>query len=339
MFFDLYEEESEIMIDESVQLDEFEVLMMSEGMEGELYEVLEMVNESNEEFHNLQTRMMGLEHHAVMSENALLLEEGKKNFMQSAKDWFVTMWKKITAWFQKVFQNVKEMADRDASLIKKHKAAIAGKTSKGVKLYNWTNGGLEKLIENVRGINPADAKTFKGEEAAKKYQAAIVGHEVGDKSFVKEAKKAIRGEEKSESNTMSASDAIAYLETAKKDIAVIKLAKNTSDKLYKQAISMAKIAEKSEVGQMKIDGDDKETVKGRKELGGIEIKNLKTLCTVANQAFGCALDLLRERRADARAAVINMAKNSPKVKDVKAEEVKEEETKSESVNVLELFSL
>lgn len=332
MFFtDVYNEEAELMLEDSVQLDEYEVMMIAEEMDGELYEAMEIVNESNEEFFNLQAKMMHLEHHAVVSENAELLSEGKQGFFQSAKQWFINLWKKITAWFQSVFESIKGMADKDAKLVKKYKKELAGKSTKDLELYNWKNGKLTTLLENVSKISPEDASKFDGKTAAKKYRSSILGFSVKeDGNFIKLAKEKVRGKEKSAKNVMTGEEAISYLETAKTDIATIKLAKKTSDKLYKQAINKVEIEGRSEYKQGKIDGmSDKKLDKTKKDSGKT-IANLKTLCNVANQAFACTIDLLKERRSDARLAVKNMAKGLK-------EEEKEEANKSESV--LDLFSI
>ena len=58
----------------------------------------EILVEAEASYGNIVRRMMTLEHKAIVTEDATLLQEAGKGFVQTVKDWIVKWYTKIKNW-------------------------------------------------------------------------------------------------------------------------------------------------------------------------------------------------------------------------------------------------
>jgi len=73
---------------------------------GEFEEAFEICLESEREWHNLEMKMTRAEHTAIVNEDTALMEGAVGDFFAKAKQWFITLGKKIKEFFKRLIERI-----------------------------------------------------------------------------------------------------------------------------------------------------------------------------------------------------------------------------------------
>jgi hypothetical protein len=95
--------------------------------------ILEALMDAQSELHNLNMSMIRLEHKAVVSENAQLLEAGIGDYWKKFVAWIKKMWDKVKAWFREMwtkmttyFMNTEKFIEKYGGVLKSSSLNIKG---------------------------------------------------------------------------------------------------------------------------------------------------------------------------------------------------------------------
>jgi hypothetical protein len=99
----------------------------------DLYGAIDMIIESEREWHTLEMKMIKAEHTAIVTEDTALMEGAISDFYQKAKAWFVSMWKKIQEFISRLIERIGVFFMSAKKFVSKYGAALEKLTSNEMK--------------------------------------------------------------------------------------------------------------------------------------------------------------------------------------------------------------
>lgn len=324
MFFnDVYNKNNEILA-ESVVADEFNVEMYAEEMTGELSDMYEVIMESDAEFFNLQEKMMKLEHCAIVTENAMLLEEGKENFGKKILEKMKNMWEKVKAFLRKVKEWFLNIVQNDKKFLAKHGDALkkAGSIDFEYGVGAITAGNVPALVSDManRVKSGVDNESNKGSVKDLAAQKLLGVNE-------SEMKKALEDAAKKGAGKVTGAQLFELISGFKKDKAELDKLERECDQFFKVVI--AKI--KSEATYTKDTTGEKDNSAGKQ----IQVANV--YANTVSKYIGICTDLLKKRKMAARSAAVRLVKGGGSEEPKNALIVKEGFEFGNYENVLDMF--
>lgn len=120
------------------------------SIQADLSGVLSLVLETESTFNNIQTKMFRLEHDAIVSENAALLEEGKNDYFKKVVDALKAAWQAVTSFFKKVYIAIMNKVQSIDSFLKGNQAKLTGIPEEKlkevtVKIHDYDKAAFGKL--------------------------------------------------------------------------------------------------------------------------------------------------------------------------------------------------
>jgi len=132
---------------------------------GEVEEAFEICLESEREWHQLEMKMARAEHSAIVNEDAPLMEAAVGDFFAKAKQWFITLGKKIKEFFKRLVERIGVFfmgAKKFVAKYGKQLAALGNNEIKGVvKMFpKVANGGVDTgasiLVQKAASVSDAE---------------------------------------------------------------------------------------------------------------------------------------------------------------------------------------
>jgi len=295
--------------------------------------MMNIIMESQEEFHNLITSMIRLEHTSIISENKKLMEAGVKNFFKKIWEALKKAWETVKGWFKAAFQWIANLFQTVEGFLKKHRKTLANLNLKDYKAKVYGPVSVKRIESVTFGtyemVN-SYAKTTKNgvepttEDFQKHYLEVMKDIKADPKeTFSETVKRYCRGgatePKEQEINQGMINKYVAYLETSKSYTKSLKTQQKHIDSVYKLALAYA---------QQGITAKDYEDVEKRKEIriGALAGQRAsKVAQSVVSAAHSAHSSNIAEALRVCRGALANHAKNNS--------------GKSESVDILARFSL
>lgn len=295
--------------------------------------MMNIIMESQEEFHNLITSMIRLEHTSIISENRKLMEAGVKNFFKKIWEALKKAWETVKGWFKAAFKWITELFQTVEGFLKKYRKTLANLNLKDykAKVYGPVNAKrLEDVAAGAGGMANTYTKAIKNDEepTAEDFQKFYLDHVLKgfkvdqNETFSEAVKRYCRGgaaeAKEQEIDQAMINKYVAYLEVSKSYTKFLKTHQKYIDGIYKLAIAYAQKG----VTAKEMEDEDK-----RRELRIGAIAGQRA-ANVAQSAVSAAHSAHSSNIAEAlrvcRGALANHAKNKGK---------------SESVDILARFSL
>lgn len=287
MFFNQYYDEDEIMMSESIELDTFEIEMLAEGMTGDYSDTLNIIIENNEEFHNLQEKMMKLEHCAIIAEDSDLLAEGLNDFKDKVADAIKNTWEKVKAYFKKLKGWLASVIKKDAKFLEKHGNSLKSATGSveinfSLDAFNRADFG-GRVIKLNNSIN-SSIDTGIAKSSIKDIIAKCMGFSsysnMGDEVKAQFQKK----------SKLTGAAAFDIISNYSKDKETLDKLEKVTDEFFKKAISAAKD-------------------QGGENKSG-KVAFLKTGCNIVTKYIGLYSTVLRDRKNVVRASAGKLIKGT-----------------------------
>lgn len=314
-------------------LEEEEVQPTNLGLDG-LEGALLAVSECDETWFNLREKMMKLEHTAIVTEDAMLLEEGKKSFLDNVKNMFQALKQKVEELFKKFMDWISRFVGTDKQLVERLKKAN-GAQSATVKGYSFKGLAAfgDKIASSAASVN---SFTLTGQE--NEQYTAVLSKIGGSKqvSSPSEFTKALReiafGSAEKGEQPMAKAEVVSILEKAKDDIAKAKRVKSGIQKFLDASIKSDNARETKLNTRTSLDAtmdgvEAKQVNKDAKAAGKESGKNAGARRAIAKNfviAYGVYIEGLKTQRLQARAAVGQLLGGGSKEETPKEEEAKNE---------------
>jgi len=296
--------------------------------------MMNIIMESQEEFHNLITSMIRLEHTSIISENKKLMEAGVKDFFKKIWEALKKAWETVKGWFKAVYQWIANLFQTVEGFLKKHRNTLANLTLKDYKatVYGPTIAkrlsavtiGAKKMANSytkaVKAGEEPTTETF--QQHYLENMKGIVKAGSGE-PFSETIKRYCRGgaaeAKEQEIDQAMVNKYVAYLEESKSYTNYLKEHQKYIDGIYKMAVAFA---------QKGVSAKDSDSDEKKKELriGAIAGQRAANVAqSVVSAAHSAHSSNIAEALRVCRGALANHAKNN--------------KGKAESANILAQFSL
>lgn len=259
-----------MFFNESHNYNKIDVQPTNLGITGDAAGAYRIIAESAEEWYTLREKMMRLEHTAIVTEDAMLLEAGVNDFIGKIVAFFKKVWAKIKELWQKFMVFFNQYTMNAKKFITKYEKVIRNKSYSGFKFKGYTfkglndgeaaTAGIKKVVNEAMGISngivtaieraskkgESEEKEFKVDDNYEDSQKKVICPSADPENFGKEYADFLRGSDEAEEiEGVKVDNIISNLKNGQKEIDALVKVRDGVDKMYSTIISdLNKISDK-----------------------------------------------------------------------------------------------